>query len=93
MKRWRLVAAAALGVGAAGCTDRPLGLGELRHDASTLSPVDAGQGSMDAGVDFSHPSVDLSHAPVDMRQPSPHPDYGPAIIFSDLSVPADGGTE
>ncbi len=85
MKRWRLAAAAALSVGAAGCTDRPLGVGEaipdVRQDASTL--VDAS-----TPVDFSTPAVDLSH-----QGPPPGPDYGPAIVFTDLSGPNDGGTQ
>jgi hypothetical protein len=86
MKRWRLAAAAALSVGAAGCVDRPLGVGgaspEASQDAGTL--FDASQGAPVA--DFSHPSED-------MHRPPGGPDYGPAIVFSDLSGPVDSGAD
>jgi hypothetical protein len=47
MKRWRLVAAAALGVGA-GCSDRPLSIGVASHDASS----DASTLPVDSSVSF-----------------------------------------
>jgi hypothetical protein len=57
MKRWRLAAAAALSVGAAGCADRPLDIGgEPSHMSHPPSTADYGPALIFRDVDLNSPN-------------------------------------